>query len=174
MGTSRRAGDPLARIALLEVRLKLFSGLKKAVDIQYLGIERPHVNLIVFPDGRTNIPEPKVKKQSSSDTSGLETVVNLAIGQFKIQDGLVQYAQQKTSFSARGENLRVLLNYSLAGPSYQGSLSIDPLLIASGTNAPPLNVRVNVPVTLERDAVRLSDVKLTTSQSQITHERRSS
>src|SRR5436309_9540926 len=99
-GNEPKESDPLARIALLEVRLKLFSGLKKVVDIRYLGIEQPRINLIVFPDGTTNIPQPKVKKKSTSDTSGLETVVNLAVGQFNVQNGLVQYAQQKTAFSA--------------------------------------------------------------------------
>ncbi len=167
-GTEPTGSDPLARVALLEVRLKLFSGLKKVVDIRYLGIERPQVNLIVFADGKTNIPEPKVKKQSTSDKSGLETVVNLAVGQFNIQNGLLQYAQQKTAFSARGENLRVLLDYNQLNPSYQGKLTIDPLLIVSGANAPTLPVHVSVPITLEKDAVRLSDVKVNTDASQIT------
>lgn len=167
-GNEPKGSAPLARVALLEVRLKLLAGLKKAVDIQYLGIDQPQVNLIVFPDGRTNIPEPKVKKQSSSETSGLETVVNLAVGQFNIQNGLLQYSQQKTAFSARGENLRVLLDYNTLNPSYQGKITIDPLLITAGANSPPLTVHVSVPVTLQKDAIQLSDVKLNTSQSQIT------
>src|SRR3954469_13706552 len=62
-GNEPKESDPLARIALLEVRLKLFSGLKKVVDIRYLGIEQPRLNLIVFPDGTTNIPQPKVNKK---------------------------------------------------------------------------------------------------------------
>src|SRR4051794_31419924 len=66
-GNEPKESDPLARIALLEVRLKLFSGLKKVVDIRYLGIEQPRLNLIVFPDGTTNIPQPKVKKKLRSD-----------------------------------------------------------------------------------------------------------
>ncbi|MFL6416911.1 MAG: translocation/assembly module TamB domain-containing protein [Bryobacteraceae bacterium] len=167
-GNEPKGSDPLARVALLEVRLKLFSGLKKAVDIRYLGIERPQINLIVFPDGTTNIPQPKVKKKSTNETSGLETVVNLAVGQFNVQDGLLQFAQQKTAFSARGENLRILLDYNQLNPSYQGKLTIDPLLITGGPNATPLPVHVSVPITLQRDAIQVSDVKVTTEESQIT------
>ena len=164
-GTEPRTSDPLARIALLEVRLKLFSAFKKIVDLQYLGIQKPEVDLIVFPDGKTNVPEPKVKKPPSQ-TSGLETVVDLAINRFEIQNGLIEFAQQKTAFSARGENLRAILNYNAATPAYQGNLSIDPLILASGTR-PPLNVHVNLPVTLEKDAVNLAGARLTTDQSQI-------
>jgi translocation and assembly module TamB len=164
-GTEPAGSDPLVRVQLLEVRLKLFAGLKKAIDLQYLGIQRPEVDLIVFPDGKTNIPEPKVQKKPSQ-TSGLQTIVDLAIGQFQIQNGLLEFSQRKTAFSARGENLRALLNYNLATPGYQGNLSIDPLLLSSG-NKPPLNVHVDLPVTMEKDAVRLAGAKLTTNQSQI-------
>ncbi|MGI9071674.1 MAG: translocation/assembly module TamB domain-containing protein [Bryobacteraceae bacterium] len=164
-GTEPAGSDPLVRIQLLELQLKLFAGLKKAVDLQYLGIQQPQVNLIVFPDGKTNVPEPKVKKQLSQ-TSGLETVVDLAVGQFQIQNGSLEFSQQKTAFSARGENLRALLNYNFATPGYQGNLRIDPLLLSSG-NKPPLHVLVNLPVTMEKDAIRLAGAKLTTNQSQI-------
>lgn len=177
-GTEPKTADPLVRVPLLELRLKLFAGLKKAVDLQYLGIERPEVDIIVSPDGQTNIPEPKVQKKPS-DTSGLQTVVDLAVGQFNIRDGLLQFAQQagtgqaavaggsvKTAFSARGENLRVLLNYNPLNPSYQGSLAIDPLLLASGSR-PPMNVHVHLPVTIEKDAIRLAGAKLDTDHSHI-------
>src|SRR5438105_10258634 len=164
-GTEPAGSDPLVRVQLLEVRLKLFAGFKKAIDLQYLGIQQPQVDLIVFPDGKTNIPEPKVKKQPSQ-TSGLQTVVDLAIGQFQIQNGLLEFSQQKTAFSARGENLRAFLNYNSATPSYEGNLWIDPLLLNSG-NKPPLNVHVNLPVTMEKDAIRVPGASATTNQSQI-------
>ncbi len=129
-------------------------------------LRTPQVNLIVFPNGQTNVPEPKIKKQSSTDNNGLETVVNLAVGRFQIEHGLLQYAQQKTAFSGRGENLRVLLDYNLLRPSYQGNVRIDPLLITAGTN-PPLGVHINIPVVIEKDAIRVADGTLNTTESQI-------
>ena len=164
-GTEPPSADPLARISLLELHLKLFSGFKKAVDLAYLGIEEPRVNLIVNADGTTNIPNPKVKSKPS-DTSPLQTVVDLAVSQFKIENGQLAYSQQKAPFSARGENLRVLLNYNLANPSYSGNVWINPLVLASGTN-PPLNVNVDLPVSVEKDAVKLTDAHLSTSASQV-------
>src|SRR5436305_2784180 len=159
-GTEPKGSNPLAQIALLELRLKLFSAFNKPVDLQYLDIESPKVNLVVYPDGKTNVPEPKVKKQSSSNESGLQTVVNLAIGQFRIGNGFLGYSQQgtqqNTTFAARGENLRLALDYNTLHPSYQGALRIDPLLINSGTNT-SLPVHVNLPITIERDTVRLAD-----------------
>jgi translocation and assembly module TamB len=164
-GREPRAAHPLVRVPLLELRLKLLAGFKKAVDLRYLGIHQPQVNLIVFPDGTTNVPQPKVHKPPS-ETSGLETVVNLAVQHFEIENGLLEYAQQKRSFNARGENLRVLLDYNALNPGYRGNLSIDPVFVTSG-NRPPLRVRVDIPVTIEKDAVTVAGGKLSTGQSQI-------
>src|SRR5689334_22867256 len=164
-GTEPKNADPLASIALIELQLKLFTGLKHAVDLQYLGVDQPRLNLIVFPNGNTNIPRPKVQEHPSQ-TSGLETVVDLAIGKFQITNGLIESSEEKINFSARGENLRALLNYNPAGPSYQGNLWIDPLLLASANN-PPLNVHVNVPIALEKDAIRIAGATLKTNLSQI-------
>ncbi|MBV8897700.1 MAG: translocation/assembly module TamB domain-containing protein [Acidobacteriaceae bacterium] len=164
-GTEPRNVDPLASAALLEVRLKLFSGLYHFVDLRYLGLEQPRVNLIVYPDGKTNIPEPKIRTQPSQ-TSGLETVVDLKIGQFEIKNGLLEYSQNSIPFNARGENLRALLDYNVANTSYQGNLRIDPLNLSYAANA-ALGVHVNLPVVLEKDAVQINNATLNTAQSQI-------
>ena len=164
-GTEPKTADPLASIALLQVRLKLFSGLYHLVDLRYIGIDQPRVDLIVFPDGKTNIPQPKIQKQPSQ-TSGLQTIVDLKIGQFEVKNGLLEYAQQATHFNARGENLRALLDYNFANMNYQGNLRIDPLILAYASN-PPLGVHINLPVVIEKDAVRLNNATLNTAQSQI-------
>ena len=67
---------------LLELRLKLLAGFKKAVDLRYLGIHQPQVNLIVFPDGTTNIPQPKAP-QTTERKIGTRNVVDLAVGSLK-------------------------------------------------------------------------------------------
>jgi autotransporter translocation and assembly factor TamB len=164
-GTEPRTADPLLRVELLELRVKLFSGIAHLIDLAYLGVDRPEVNLLVFPDGRTNIPEPKVKKPPSN-TNSLETVVNLQVGEFQLQNGLLQYLQQKSAFSGRGENLKVLLNYKPVTPSYVGSVSIEPLLLASGSRR-PLRVHVNVPVEIDKNTIRVANAILGTDQSSI-------
>ncbi|MCU1293715.1 MAG: hypothetical protein JWP08_2565, partial [Bryobacterales bacterium] len=164
-GTEPKTAHPLLSVELLELRMRLFSGIAHTVDLAYIGVQRPAVNFMVFPDGKTNVPEPKVKKQSSN-SNGLQTVVDLKIGEFLLQKGMLEYAQQKSAFNGRGENLRVLLNYNALHPSYSGSVKIDPLLLTSGTR-PPLRAHIDVPVTLEGDAVRVANATITTDASKI-------
>lgn len=164
-GTEPRGSDPLLQVKMLELRLKLFAGFKKTLDLRYLGIEQPQVNLMLLPDGTTNIPEPKTPSQPSQ-TLGLQTVVDLAVGEFQLNNGQIKALEQKTALSARGENLRVLLDFNTLHPSYTGSLAMDPLMIRSG-GRPPLNLHLNIPLTIERDAIRIANARLTTNQSQV-------
>src|ERR1051325_2921983 len=58
-GTEPTDKPPLFRTSSIAVGLKIVSLLKKDVDIQYLEVADPRVYLIVYPDGHTNVPEPK-------------------------------------------------------------------------------------------------------------------
>ncbi len=163
-GTETAPAAPLFRASLLQVDLKLTSPFKGAVDIAYLLLDTPQANVIVYPDGRTNIPNPKVK--TSSNKSGLQTVVDLAIGRFDLRNGSLSFAQRKSDFNASGENLRAQLAYNMLNPSYTGEIDLSPLHLRSAQNA-PLDVNVKLPITLEADKVSLAGASLSTPESLI-------
>src|SRR5215471_10660423 len=60
-GTEPAGKPPLFRASSVLVGLKLISIWKPNVDIQYLDVTAPRIYLIIGRDGRTNIPEPKVR-----------------------------------------------------------------------------------------------------------------
>jgi translocation and assembly module TamB len=70
---------PLLRVARIQVDLGLFT-IHGVWNIAALDIERPQANVMVYPDGRTNIPTPRQK----SNSSPLETVADLSIGTSKL------------------------------------------------------------------------------------------
>ena len=163
-GTEPANAAPLFRAESLEADVRLLlSG--EIIDIQYLGVDRPSANIMVFPDGRTNIPTPKTKSPPS-DKSGLETVVNLAVDKFEILDASVQFAQQKTGFSARGEKLAAQLLYNPASVTYEGALNIKPLTLTSGKNE-PLHLDVSLPMTLGKDRIDLRKARIQSAKSTI-------
>ena len=164
-GTEPAGSAPLFEASSIVLRLKLLTGLKKPIDLEYLGVDKPSANIIVFPNGQTNIPTPKVVK--TSNKSGLETVIDLAIHRFEINGGSVQFLQRKTEFSAKGEDVRAQLAYNPATPRYQGEISMRPLYLVSGRRR-PLNATVTVPLELERDAVRVTNAKIATPESNFT------
>lgn len=163
-GLEPATAAPLVRAKLVEVDLKI-GAPSGPVGIGYLLVDTPRVNVIAFPDGRTNIPSPKTQSKPS-DTSGLQTVVNLAIGKFDLRNGGVTFAQRKSDFNASGDNLRAQLAYNAIHPGYIGEIDMSPLHLRAAGNA-PLDVNVKLPLKLEGDRIALNSASLSTPGSLI-------
>ena len=93
-------------------------------------------------------------------------MVDLAVHRFQLDNGSLQFSQKKTAFNARGENLRALLLYNVASPSYRGNLAFDRIIVASGAR-PPLTVHVSLPLAIEPNAFSILNGRITTNQSQV-------
>jgi translocation and assembly module TamB len=165
-GKEPAGAEPFVRASRVQVNLRLFTSLSRIIDISYLGVEKPGVNILVFADGTTNIPEPKDKKPKSDKTI-LDTVVDLAVDYFQISDGIIAYNSQKQAIDVKGNNLRAQLWYNLLTQSYKGQVSLQPLYVVSGRNTPVV-FTVTLPVVLERTRVALDNAKITTPASELT------
>src|SRR6185437_374526 len=64
-GTEPPGSAPLFKAQEIVLRLKLFSS-GHAIDLAYLGVTQPSANVIVFADGRTNLPTPKKAETKNS------------------------------------------------------------------------------------------------------------
>src|SRR5215472_8609322 len=94
-GLEPAGSQPLFHANLVQVDLKLLSPFRGFVDIAYLLLDTPQARIIVDADGKTNIPAPKIPPKSNNKT-GLETIVDLAIGHFDLRNGSLSFADRKT------------------------------------------------------------------------------
>jgi translocation and assembly module TamB len=156
---------PLFHANLVQADLKVTSPFHGFVDIAYLLLDTPQAWVIVFPDGHTNIPAPKVQPKSSGKT-GLETIVDLAIGHFDLRNGSLSFGDQKTALNASGANFRAQLGYNLLDPSYTGEIDISPLHVRFANNA-PLDLDIKLPVTAHKDELQIENAQFSTPQSHI-------
>lgn len=90
---------PLFHADSIAVGLKVISLFERKVNIASLDVRAPRAYLMTFPGGRTNIPAPK--RPSSSGTSAVETILNLAIGRFDLSDGAVSLEGREACRSMR-------------------------------------------------------------------------
>jgi translocation and assembly module TamB len=164
-GLEPAAAAPLLRADLVQVNLKMLPRNGGLVDIAALLVETPQANVIVYPDGHTNIPAPKLKPKGN-DKTGLETIVDLAIGRFDLHNGSLTFAGRNSQLNASGQNLRAQVRYNLLTPSYSGEIDVSPLLVKSGNN-PELRLDVRLPITAEKDKITLAGARFTTPQSEI-------
>src|ERR1017187_8279552 len=86
-GTEKPEEAPFARVDLVRVELKVISALEKRVDLESVLVERPQVNVIVYADGHTNVPQPKAAAKPHRDA--IESVLDLAIKRFNLVDGVI-------------------------------------------------------------------------------------
>jgi translocation and assembly module TamB len=155
---------PLLRANLLQVDLKLLSPFRGFVDIAYLLVDTPQVNIIVSPDGRTNIPAPK--SPSTSNKTAAETIVDLAIGHFDLRNGSATFAERKSELNASGGNLRAQFGYNAVTTRYTGEIDISPLHVRKALNA-PVDIDVKLPLTIEKDKITLTAAQIATPHSKI-------
>jgi len=162
-GSEPKDGPPLFRADAIVVGIKVISVLERSVDLQYLDVRRPQVYAILYPDGHTNVPAPKLRRPGKGT---LESILDLAIRRFSLQDGSFELAGQgKTPFDAQGRNLRAQFDYDKAGPRYRGQLSMAPAAFRWGGYRPvPLDVSLALAVGKNR--VRIDSGRVSTGQSQ--------
>jgi translocation and assembly module TamB len=164
-GTEPPDKPPLFRAESVAVGLKVVSILKRNVDISYLDVTAPQVDLIVGPDGRTNVPEPKIAKKAGKPV--VQSILDLAIGRFSLERGQFEVASGgKTPFAASGRNLNARFVYDLAGPRYRGDVSIQPLHVEAGGYR-PMPVGIAMALTLEANRVAISSARLVSGASSV-------
>ncbi len=163
-GTEPAGAPPLFRADAVVLGIKIVSLMKRAVDLQYLDVRRPQIYVILYPDGRTNIPAPKISKPGEGT---IESILDLAIGRFGLLNGSFEVSGRgKIPFDAQGNNLRAQFDYDRKGPRYQGSFAIAPARIAWGGHQ-PLPFDLNLTLAVSRNRVSISSGRLATAKSQV-------
>jgi len=111
---------PYAHVDRLVAGIKVISALGAEFGFSSVVLDRPVVHIIVYPDGTTNQPEPKVKSISSE--SALEKLFSLSIGQLEIRKGEFLWNDQKTPLDCTINDVSADMAYSLLHRRYETNL----------------------------------------------------
>jgi translocation and assembly module TamB len=164
-GTEPADRPPFFHAASVALELKIVSVFKRKVDLAALDVVEPHVYLMVYPDGRTNLPEPKVATNGSRHT--LETVLDLAIGRFRLQNGVFEVESHgRTPFDVSGRGLNLNLGYEPAGRRYRGNIAVQPLDVNVAGYA-RTSVDIASDFTIEKDRIGIASATLRTGASEL-------
>jgi translocation and assembly module TamB len=119
-GLEPAGSNPLFRAERVTLGLRLVSVLRRKVDLLSLQAERPLITLLIDEHGRTNLPEPKVKRQGGKP--GLEQFVDLAVREYRLNNGEFTYNDRRIPLHAAGRDLSLQLSYDAGARAYQGQL----------------------------------------------------
>ncbi len=156
---------PYAHVDRLRVRVKIISFFRAKVGLDYLGIDKPVVHLIVYKDGSTNQPVPKKKSTAPTDlNSTIDQVFDLAVDRAEINDGTALVNQQAIPFSLAANDLEVGINYLTKTDQYKASISIADLT-ARRSIAAPLHSKLDVAILMGRHNLSVPDFHFTAGSS---------
>jgi translocation and assembly module TamB len=161
-GSEPANAEPLFQAKSVRAGLKIISIFERKVDLAKLTIESPAINIIVGKDGSTNFPTPPGARKRTKNA--IEEVLDLAVSEFKINDGTVQYAQQRYPLTLRGEHLNVKLDYESAGRRYKGTVNSKKVTIGAG-KIEPFALDVSAQVVVDGKQITISEARLATKKS---------
>jgi translocation and assembly module TamB len=161
IGAEPAGKPPLVRADSVTVGLKIVSILKRDVDILSLDVQRPRVYLIVYPNGDTNLPEPKVKGPYKDP---IESVLKFAVDRINVSNGIFEIESRKrTPFDLHGDNLTVALSYDRLTPSYRGDVAVQRITVDGVGGG--LGASLNASVEFRKNHIGIRSARITAGDS---------
>ena len=154
---------PYAHVDRLYVRLKILSLMTRQAGIRDLSVSRPVIHIVVYPDGTTNQPEPKVKKQGGDP---IQTLFDLSIERAEIKEGLLIWNHRRVPFDLTAGNLSAGMTYATADNRYDGTIHAGKI-DAQMQNMRPFSAQAEAQFSLFRDRAQLKSLKASTGRTRV-------
>lgn len=160
---------PYAHVDRIYLRMKIISLVSRKVGLSYLEADHPVIHLIVYPDGSTNQPKPKV--QETSQKPAIDTIFELEVNRAEVHDGVAMVNERSTPFDATANKLGVTVTYipamGLRGRErYQATLHVEDLTTKRGGEAQGHST-IDAQAELERNRVNLRSMRVQTGDSHL-------
>ena len=157
---------PYASAQRVYVRVKIVSFFRPKIRLSYLELNRPVIHLIVYPDGTTNQPHPKVPSKSNEPFTN--TIFDLQVRRAVLTDGVALINERSIPFNVSANNLGVTITYVPAIPGlperYDGTIHIEDITAQRG-KASPVHSSLDLSAQLQRNSVSVPSFHLVTGPS---------
>ncbi len=162
----REAADsaPLADVEKIRARIKVSSLFSRQAYLALLEVTAPRIRILTYPDGTTNIPGPKIRREGRTV---FELFVSLAAREFVLSQGLFEYDNQRLPLDLIAENLSVNFGWDAPGKRYRGRVTADPFHVRWPKIA-PLVFSSDVELTMDKDGLVFEKAESRSGRSLIT------
>jgi len=95
-GKEARGEAPLAAVEHMNVRLSLLGFWSPRILLRNMEIVGPTLHIIVYPDGSTNVPQPR--KPRKPGKPALDTLFDLQAGHVSVRQGTLEFENREAEF----------------------------------------------------------------------------
>ena len=111
---------PLAHVDRAVARIKVISLLETSFGFKSVVLDHPVVHLIIYPNGTTNLPEPKVPRTSTQ--TPIEQFFSVSVRQLEVHRGEFLWNDQHVPFDFNVSDVSADLAYSFLRGRYQSNV----------------------------------------------------
>jgi translocation and assembly module TamB len=119
-GKESRDDVPLAHVDRVVASVKIISILGAEFGFHSVLLDRPILHLIIYPDGTTNQPSPRLKEVSGK--SAIEQLFRLSITRLEVRHGEVRWNNQSWPMDFEANDISADMTYSLLRRRYESNL----------------------------------------------------
>jgi translocation and assembly module TamB len=153
---------PYAHFDSLMAQVKIWQILRPEIGLNYVILDHPVIHIILYRDGTTNQPEPRVKQTSTKRP--LEQLFALSINQIEVRHGDLIWGNQRIPLDFAASNVSADMSYALFRRTYDGNLLIGKADIAYA-NYHPFSWTAEAHFSLSRNRLLLQLLKATSGRS---------
>jgi translocation and assembly module TamB len=155
---------PYAHVDRLVARIKLISTLEAEFGFSSLVLDRPVVHVVLYPDGTSNQPAPKLK--GTSTRTSIEQLFSLSISQLEVRRGELLWNDQTTPFDFIANDVSADLSHSLLHGQYEGNLLLGKI-DTRFENFRPVAWMAEAHFILKEDGIEVRSLKATSGRSRL-------
>ena len=162
---SEKPGDvPYAHVGRVIAEVKIISALGFEFGFRSLILDHPVVHIVVYPDGTTNQPLPKVKNVSGKTPVG--RLFALSIGRLEVRRGELLWNDQETPFDFTSNDVSAEIDYSILHRRYFGELLLGKV-VTKLQDYRPVAWMAEAHFSLGTDSVDIGSLKVNSGRSRL-------
>ena len=155
---------PFVHVDRIVARVKIISVLGAELGFHTLVLDHPTIHVIVYPDGSTNQPVPKVTKTSGGPS--LEQLFRLSISRLEVRGGEAIWNDQKIPLDFAVNDLSAEMTYSVLRRRYACNLLVGRALTRL-EDYRPLAWMAEAHFTVSGNGVQVGSLRISSGRSRL-------
>jgi translocation and assembly module TamB len=163
-GLEGRGELPYAHLDRLYARVKILSFFDAKLGLDYMEVDRPAIHIIVYPDGSTNQPKPKVQAGNSAAT--VRTIFDLQARRVEVRNGSALINERSIPFQLAADNFGVVITYAPVTGHYLGEISCSDIATQQGRST-VVRSQLNLSVEAAPNQIDIRDLRFNTGKTSL-------
>ena len=157
--------QPYVHVGRVVVNAKVLSWFGRQLAVRSIVIDNPRIHIIVYPDGRTNIPTPQ--PAATGATSPRQPLFDVRLDHAEVRNGTLLINDRPVRFDFSADQLRAAADYVVKSGDYAGSASVGQMRLTYMGGA-PVEGSASARFVVASNRLEFTELQASSARSQIT------